>query len=401
MRTLSEIYYHAKEVRDSYLELTEFKNSSKMSVLDAFTWTVAACIWAFENLLDVFQIDVAGELQNRIVGNARYYVNALLKYQSGDELSMNDEGTQFGYAQIDTSKRIITKVAYHEEPEAGFHDKKLVLKVAQGEPGNYSAIDNLELINVQSYINRISFAGTHVEVTSRHGDVLIPRVTVYCDGILPNEDMIQNITNSLTDYVSQLGFDEDVYVQKVIDAIQKTEHVIDVYIDPTNAQQGVFVAQYDNSNNLIATDFDSQGNPTSYIKRVERYFTPLSGFVKESSQKDAETDIEPWAQSLLLVIIGVPKVSTNNVMNITQHSALCGGQILEDGGQSIISKGVCWSTSTEPTVTNEHTNDGIGDNAYSSTITGLQPNTRYYVRAYAINSKGVSYGEQKSFTTSE
>ena len=65
-RTLTEIYLMAKQRRDERLELTEFHNSSKMSVLDAFTWVSSACIWTFENIMDVFKVDVAQDLQNRI-----------------------------------------------------------------------------------------------------------------------------------------------------------------------------------------------------------------------------------------------------------------------------------------------------------------------------------------------
>lgn len=58
-RTLTEIYTVAKQCRDKYLELTEFQNDSKMSILDAFTWVTSSCIWAFENILDVFKVDLA------------------------------------------------------------------------------------------------------------------------------------------------------------------------------------------------------------------------------------------------------------------------------------------------------------------------------------------------------
>ena len=92
-RTLTEIYTAAKSKRDEYLQLKEFSNSSKMSILDAFTWVVSACVWTHENLLDVFKVDIAKDLQNRINGSASYYVNAILKYQSGDSLVMSSDGT--------------------------------------------------------------------------------------------------------------------------------------------------------------------------------------------------------------------------------------------------------------------------------------------------------------------
>ena len=96
-----------------------------------------------------------------------------------------------------------------------------------------------------------------------------------------------------------------------------------------------------------------------------------------------------------------PAVITKSVGNITQTSAQCGGEVTDDGGTPVTSKGVCWSTAQNPTINNSHTSDGSGDGEFTSNITGLSANTTYYVRAYATNSEGTSYGEQKSFTTLE
>ena len=54
-RSLTEIYNEAKETRDKYLESTEVTNDSKMSILNAITWTTSACIWVFENIMDTFK----------------------------------------------------------------------------------------------------------------------------------------------------------------------------------------------------------------------------------------------------------------------------------------------------------------------------------------------------------
>lgn len=299
-RTLTEIYSDAKGKRDEYLELTEFHNSSKMSVLDAFTWVVSACIWAFENILDVFKVDLAKDLQYRVNGNAAYYANALLKYQSGDSLQMNEDGTQFSYPNVDESKRIITKVSYSEIAEEGFNDKKLFLKVATGEPGAYMRISDLELLSVQAYLNQISFAGTHAVVVSRNGDVLIPRLTVYYDGAVSPEEVYENIESTLNDFVQNLPFDGVVYVQKIIDAIQKAGHVVDVYL---GQGQGIFVAQYDSDNQLVVQDEDENGNPI-YEMRVSRSFVPNAGFVKQSTGEDDEEQFQKWAESITLAVEG-------------------------------------------------------------------------------------------------
>ena len=95
-----------------------------------------------------------------------------------------------------------------------------------------------------------------------------------------------------------------------------------------------------------------------------------------------------------------PTVTTNNVSNIQATSVTCGGNVTSHGGAAVTARGVCWSTSSNPTVGNSHTTNGNGTGNFNSNLTGLMPNTTYYVRAYATNSVGTNYGEQKSFTTS-
>ncbi len=95
----------------------------------------------------------------------------------------------------------------------------------------------------------------------------------------------------------------------------------------------------------------------------------------------------------------VPTVTTTDVSSILPTSAVSGGNVTADGGATVTARGVCWSTSQNPTVSNSHTTDGSGTGSFSSSITGLNPNTTYYVRAYATNSEGTAYGNQVSFTT--
>lgn len=293
-RTLSEIYSFAKECRKQYLELTEWENDSKMSILDAITWVQSSCIWAFENIIDVFKIDLAKDLQNRINGTPGYYANALLKYQSGDELEMNDEGTAFSYPTIDETKRVITKVAYSESVQENFHDKLLVLKIATGNPGAYQQIDSDEMVAIRAYVNQIAFAGTSITVVSRKGDVLVPKFTVYYDGAITEEEVYTNIENSINQFIAALDFNGFIYTQKLIDAIQSAEHVMDVHIS-TTGNQGLFVAQYDDDNNLIEVNGEA-------LQQVDRFFIPNSGYVKESTREGVEAELPTWRESIILQI---------------------------------------------------------------------------------------------------
>lgn len=95
----------------------------------------------------------------------------------------------------------------------------------------------------------------------------------------------------------------------------------------------------------------------------------------------------------------LPVVTTEAVSNITQTEATSGGNVSMSGGTAVTSRGICWSTAQNPTINDYHTMEGAGTGTFSSTITGLSPLTTYYVRAYAINSLGIAYGNQESFTT--
>jgi hypothetical protein len=97
--------------------------------------------------------------------------------------------------------------------------------------------------------------------------------------------------------------------------------------------------------------------------------------------------------------VNKPTVTTNDVLNVNQTSAFCGGNVTNAGGGTVTARGVCWNTSPNPTINNSHTNNGSGTGSFSSYITGLTPGKTYYVRAYATNSAGTGYGIQKTFTT--
>jgi uncharacterized protein (TIGR02145 family) len=99
-------------------------------------------------------------------------------------------------------------------------------------------------------------------------------------------------------------------------------------------------------------------------------------------------------------LLVIASLTTIKVASITSSTAVSGGSITSDGGGTIINRGVCWSTSENPTIsTTNTTSDGTGTGNYSSSLTNLLPDTTYYVKAYATNEIGTSYGNQLSFKT--
>jgi hypothetical protein len=91
--------------------------------------------------------------------------------------------------------------------------------------------------------------------------------------------------------------------------------------------------------------------------------------------------------------------ATAAVTNITSTTATSGGTVSADGGAAVTARGVCWSTSAIPTITDSKTTDSTGTGAFTSAITGLSSGTTYYVRSYARNSIGTTYGPELSFST--
>ena len=86
-----------------------------------------------------------------------------------------------------------------------------------------------------------------------------------------------------------------------------------------------------------------------------------------------------------------PTVTTTAVSNIAETTA--------DSGGNVTARGVCWNTAGTPTTADSTTSDGTGTGVFTSNITGLTANTTYYVRAYATNSVGTSYGNEVSLTS--
>lgn len=108
-----------------------------------------------------------------------------------------------------------------------------------------------------------------------------------------------------------------------------------------------------------------------------------------------------YSDDVVFTTPAVPVVTTASVHAITNSSAISGGTVLYDGGLVVSDCGVCWSTQPEPTVNDHFASGGIGTGDFSCTLTDLENNTIYYLRAYATNSVATAYGETISFITAD
>lgn len=175
----------------------------------------------------------------------------------------------------------------------------------------------------------------------------------------------------------------------------------------TNASGKILDINWGNGSFFLKTETDPTGGSNFNILGTTQFISvPYSIF---SGKTESLVTVNPGIPGQVLMLekdgkmkwIGdYPTITTNAVTSISQTSATSGGSIISDGGLPVVSQGVVWSTSPIPTVSlPTKTTDGSEIGSFSSNITGLSPNTSYYVRAYATNSVGTSYGNEVSFKT--
>lgn len=142
------------------------------------------------------------------------------------------------------------------------------------------------------------------------------------------------------------------------------------------------------------TDGKGKGKFTSSLKNLQDKTTY---YVRAFATTDAGTAY--GEQRTFKTENGIPVVVLNEVSEPSANSVSCIANVTGDGGVTVTERGLCYGVSQYPTNTDTHIAIGNGTGEFTGTLTGLAINTTYYVRAYAVNSIGVGYSEQKSFTT--
>ena len=143
------------------------------------------------------------------------------------------------------------------------------------------------------------------------------------------------------------------------------------------------------SSNIITYDDNNISTGQSYTYRICSY----------NSSGNSTTYSNEFTITIPLPVV-LPTLTTTQISSINTTTCNSGGNITSDGGASITARGVVWSTAQNPTIAlSTKTSNGTGVGNFVSNISGLTPNTTYYVRAYATNSMGTAYGNEITFTT--
>ncbi|MCP4219172.1 MAG: hypothetical protein GY765_31340 [bacterium] len=183
-------------------------------------------------------------------------------------------------------------------------------------------------------------------------------------------------------YMGEPGDGEDDVIVAILDLTQSgTDSLLfSTYLGGTDEDSGSAIATDGNGNIYIAGETESTDFPVN------------NEYMLDPGDSDEDVFISHLSLS-------VPTVTTDTVTNIFANSAECGGEVTDNGGFSVSGRGLCWSTSTSPTIADDTLVIGSGNGLFSGSFSGLAANTIYYLRAYATNYLGTGYGNQVSFTT--
>jgi hypothetical protein len=143
-------------------------------------------------------------------------------------------------------------------------------------------------------------------------------------------------------------------------------------------------------------DWDDHG-PSPNLSPTVAYNSICRNFL--TAWPSADSDYIDWSIYGPKECVFLPEVTTAAITQITNNSAVSGGNVTWDGNAEVTVRGVCWNTTGSPTTGDSHTSNGSGLGTFISQMTGLSPNTKYFVRAYATNSVGTGYGNELTFTT--
>ena len=303
---------------------------------------------------------------------------------------------------------------------------------------SYISYFNNDLGYITSYIDsqQISLSGDTLKLERGGSVVLSPSCCALVDSLKEQVDTLINVINEKSDQIDTLinavdnlngALDSlNVTVDSLSDVLDSLNNVVSIlgnvvcrpsvitnniyaiYAD-TALGGGYVTSPCDDSIIVRGVCWGTSDSPdlsdshTSDSSGIGNYVSKLTGllygetyYVRAYATNSFGTS---YGNVQHFTTLNVPTVVTNPISSIKTLTAVSGGNVTNDGGVAVTERGICWSTSPIPTISDSHTSDSAGTGSYTSYLTGLGVSTKYFVRAYAKNSIGIGYGDTISFTT--
>lgn len=204
--------------------LNEMNSDSTKAIWRIWAAVVAVAIYTHEVLWDVFKKEVEDIAAAAPAGTPRWYQEQALAFQFGDDLEYID--SKYKYPVIDSDKQIVSRCAVEERP-----DGVVAIKTAKDDNGAPVPLDSAEIAALQSYCNKIKFAGTRLAVLSLNADVVEVDLEVFYDPIVPLTTVQVDVQNAVDNYLDNLPFNARFRINHFIDAIQPVTGIVDVKLN--------------------------------------------------------------------------------------------------------------------------------------------------------------------------
>lgn len=206
--------------------LTALNTTSKVAIWRLWAYITAVAIHFHETLFDLFKTEVLGYADRAIQGTAAWYQRMALVYQHGDTLVYNGVTGGYGYTTQNVAAQVVKRCAVVEGA-----DGVLTFKVAGlNGSGNPVALSAPHQSGLSSYIHKMRFAGTRYAIISGNGDILRVQGNIYHDASADAATVKPAVEAAIKAYVSQLPFNGQFLLTKLVDAIQVVAGVVDVQL---------------------------------------------------------------------------------------------------------------------------------------------------------------------------
>lgn len=196
-------------------------NDSKVAEWRVWTSVCAGVIFAFEQMLEIFRMEVENHSNIIRVGTADWYATMVRRYQHGHTLLCDKETYDVHYTVDDDKAKVVKQVAVKEL------DTNLLIKIAgHDSDGKVVPLSLEEAKGVKSYVEHIKFVGTPINIISQSADNVRYNLVVYCKNEANPEAVSENVLKGLNTFKSSLEFDAKLYSNKLLTAIMSVTDVV-------------------------------------------------------------------------------------------------------------------------------------------------------------------------------
>lgn len=253
-RTVAQIKQSMIDAKNADAALSGLTSTSQTAKWNLYFFIVASCIAIFEQLQDLFKIDLENIASTAAPSTPQWTRNKVLKFQTGDVAELNTTTFVIEYPVINTANQILTRCAVVTAP-----NRTVLIKVAKSDPPEPVTVG--ELAELQSYVETFNPAGIAFTLINEDSDKMEVAATIYYNGQYTGV-ITDNVEAALNSYMANLPFNGRITTQSVVDAIQAVDGVISVSLTRILVRRdtvayGAGVTLYNLSTGVDSVNYDT------------------------------------------------------------------------------------------------------------------------------------------------